>query len=799
MLHVRSNSAWHCLTLLAALLMASGCSLFKNDDTPDAVDGGIGDMCVNHSECASAFRCAGGRCQLAGSAQIGGPCSANIDCATGLFCTQQGVCGPAGAGDVGAPCATGAECLPTLTCQVFGFGGSCVAAGTGDIGAACTDVLECMPGLACANDGTCKGFSDAFPPFTGVECPDDESTFKAYFQVPRAGNPPADFFQLPFPNDARVDATGALDMSDFPRPGPSILGIDLVSLYVDALVADFNGFGSTGPVIFRFSKQFNFDSLGNGSEVHFVDLTPGFEGQDRGRSFGYTTARGLYVCQHSLVVRNEVHNPLLPGHTYAVYLTTNIRSVDSEAPEVDADFAAMLSDTRPTGDAELENAWDKYQPLRDWIAMDGSISTSDVAVAAVFTVQDTTGVMERLSTAINSEALPAVKDLTLCDGATASPCDDGGSRVCGSPNADFHEIHGRVTIPQYQGGTPPYEVTGGEIVEVGGVPQKQFDEDVCFVMTVPKTTMPGTGWPLVVFTHGTGGSFTSPVNSGISRALATSSQPAVVFSFDGVVHGSRARGSTRDTDGLMFNVINPRAARDNVVQSGADIVHLARLAQAFTTAAPLSAPGAGNVAFDATKVAYYGHSQGGNAGALGVPVSNDIQATVLSGSGAFLTSGILGKTSPVSSKQALEFIIGEPIGGSHPLMLIWQTYFERSDPANYSPLFLRRPPSGVSPKHVFHGYGLGDTFSPESTMNHMGLGLGIPTAQPVLRTTGQATLARPISQNMNVTGGPRTAATFQYDPAGAYDGHFVLTRDNNAVADWVAFLTSIWAGSPSVP
>ena len=58
--------------------------------------------------------------------------------------------------------------------------------------------------------------------------------------------PPTEFFRAPFPTDMRVDGSGNLDMSDFPRPGPGSLGIDLVSLYVDALVADFSGFSNVG-------------------------------------------------------------------------------------------------------------------------------------------------------------------------------------------------------------------------------------------------------------------------------------------------------------------------------------------------------------------------------------------------------------------------------------------------------------------------------------------------------------------------------------------------------------------------
>ncbi|NIS36285.1 MAG: hypothetical protein GWO04_42965, partial [Actinobacteria bacterium] len=53
---------------------------------------------------------------------------------------------------------------------------------------------------------------------------------------------------------------------------------------------------------------------------------------------------------------------------------------------------------------------------------------------------------------------PTITDLTLCDGTATSPCDDGTmQRSCGSVDPDFHEIHGRIELPIFQQGTPPYE------------------------------------------------------------------------------------------------------------------------------------------------------------------------------------------------------------------------------------------------------------------------------------------------------------------------------------------------------
>jgi hypothetical protein len=269
-----------------------------------------------------------------------------------------------------------------------------------------------------------------------------------------------------------------------------------------------------------------------------------------------------------------------------------------------------------------------------------------------------------------------------------------------------------------------------------------------------------------------------------------------VFSYDGVVHGERRNGDPRDPDSLMFNVINPAAARDNNLQGAVDVLQALRLGDI----AAFDVTGVGSISFDASNIYYFGHSQGSNVGVPAIAVSDRASAAIFSGAGAYLTSGILNKTSPVDAQSGLELLLGEEITESHPLMTIWQTYFDRADTVNFAPLILTRPPSGVTAKHVFMSWGRGDTYSPN--LNPMVRTLGIPVADPsvVQSIDGVSTLSRPISANRTTDDGQRTAACFQYDPSGAYDGHFVATRDAGAVADWLSFITSaISSGTPTVP
>lgn len=732
---------------------------------------------------------------------LGGKCVANRDCASLLYCSPAGFCSPAGTGVEDSLCVSGADCNKDLVCQLYGLGGTCVAAGSGELGTACSAATDCIAGLAC--NGTCQRTVDAYPPFPGVTCAADSSSFKVFFHVPRPGKTLPDFFRLPFPNDARVNIDGTLNLDDFPRPGPSpLFGVDIVDLYADALSEDFDGFSSVSNVTFRFSNEINFTTLA--TSLHFIDITDPADaatfGDERFLSYSYSSGRSKYNCQHILAVTPDPSDPLLPGRKYAVYLSSALRSSVGKKATLDSDLALVLANTQPSN-TTLARVWTMYANFRAYLAQQ-SLTAANVAGVTVFTVQDPTARMIALSEAVQNLPAPTLSNLTLCDGVNTSPCAISGDtdRVCGAPNADYYEIHGKISIPNYQQGTLPYEfpADGGEILYDGaGTPTQNGSTDVCFALTVPKTTMPVSGWPLVVHAHGTGGSFKAAINDGISDALATAGTPMATLTFEGIGSGARRGASTRNPDGLVFNVVNPRAARDNHLQGGVDVIQALRIAQV----APFVVDTV-NVDFDSSKTYFFGHSQGSNVGIPGVAVSNVAKGAVFSGAGSYLSEGILSRTSPVNAGETLAFLFGETLYTEHPIMTIWQTFFDRIDPVNFDPLILVRPPAGVASKNVLLTWGQGDTYSPESTLNITGLAMHLQLADPVITAiNGMQTVNRPVSAN--VTGGDsqnRTAVCTQYQSDGSYDGHFVALKNASAVADWISFFTSsAGAGTPTIP
>ena len=83
-----------------------------------------------------------------------------------------------------------------------------------------------------------------------------------------------------------------------------------------------------------------------------------------------------------------------------------------------------------------------------------------------------------------------------------------------------------------------------------------------FALTVPAGPVPATGWPIAIYSHGTGGDYASFIDDGTALGLAR--EGIAVISTDQVLHGPRNPGGNPELD--FFNFGNPYAARDNALQ-----------------------------------------------------------------------------------------------------------------------------------------------------------------------------------------------------------------------------------------
>jgi predicted esterase len=786
------------LSLTACLKQPQGTTGSTTDAGAGADGGpsgaGVGGACTVDKDCRTGLTCpvASHTCQPPGNKVPGASCTLSAECLMGNYCAM-GVCKPSGMTAEGGACTMEGDCATGLVCSLSGLAGTCAKPGLGDLGAACMATSGCRAGLVCAT-GKCETMMMAMPPPATGMCPDaaEQPAAKVVFHVPRDGETSQDFYRLPFPNDIRLKG-GKVTMTGHPVAGPGLLGYDIVDRYIKAIEAEATGFSANPAVYFRFSRDPKFDSIRLPDAVTFYNVTPG--SPEYGMVFhpGWysSTGGGKYICPRWIVVRPGFGHPLRGGETYAFVLRKTITDNAGTSMDQDDDFKAMLAAAAPA-DPTLGDAWRAYAPLRAFIA-DGKVDPAAIAGAAVFTTAKVDDPMIKLRQAVQAAPAPAIKGFIKC-GDAKSPCDDGKTgadhqRGCLAANPAFDEYQGTVSIPIFQKGTPPYDQPtdgGGIEFDASGAAKIQRTEDVCFVVTVPKTTMPAGGWPLVVYSHGTGGSYRSVVDQGLSADYAAgvlpdgAATPMATFGYDGVLHGPRAGMTTKDVDQLVYNFQNPQAARDNAVQAAADLFAVARAVGSFS---------AGGLKLDAAKVALYGHSQGGNAAANAIGFEPGYGAVVLSGTGGTLVLSLLHKMKPVDISALLPLVLGElSVDENHPVLNLLQMYLDRSDSVNFGRRIFAEPLMGVPPRHALMISGLNDTYAPNETQRTYATAAGFDIVGPVLDAVDMMdimqmhklpAIAAPAKANYNTAAGVAvTAVEAQYMP-GNYDGHFVST-DNLA-------------------
>ena len=110
-----------------------------------------------------------------------------------------------------------------------------------------------------------------------------------------------------------------------------------------------------------------------------------------------------------------------------------------------------------------------------------------------------------------------------------------------------------------------------------------------------------------------------------ARCIAT-------MSIDQIFHGDRLPPSSGTPDILFFNVLNPVAGRANAAQSAIDLVQQARLFTETRFTIPASVSGRGApIAFDGSKLGFFGHSQGGINGPIFLAVDDQAHRVDLLG------------------------------------------------------------------------------------------------------------------------------------------------------------------------
>ncbi len=857
----------------------------------EALNRQVGEPCGTIFECddAKGLVCGGLQtCQEPGSAntgELGDACDETTHCRIEYACHPAGACAPPGALPEGSGCDLINYCLEGLACS-FPVGGEiagickqsgasakdrngaackkleeCTVGGTKLVGDACEDTFDCALGLLCAPSLTGKVCSQ-LPFYRGRRCDTtraDEGPLRALFEVTQDGSTPDEFYRQPFPADWRKNAQGFIDLSGHAHPSfnlPNDIAdrlADMSKVYLRHIEKNVTGFSTTAAAYLRFSGRIDRDTLrgpGEGQTLHFVDIGGGdHQGEAVPFDHDYRQSRGKYICDNRLAIRPIDGYPLRPATTYAMYVTDGVRGKDGDTVGRDADFRRLLGNTPPSG-GPLAAAYASFEPLRKWLD-DAGTSRDAVLTGTVFTTDDIHAIPRGMALAIEAQDVPAVSEATLCAPGIESPCLDKSpagvsdaadplkpTRGCPDRVEDeFHEVHLKISLPIFQKGAAPYLIAGGNIeVDADGVAATERREEVCAALTIPKAgAMPGGGWPIVLYGHGTGGNFRSftPVSEdevtgrrdgrAVNAAVLPGGGRMAMLSWDQVQHGPRRAGMDVSPETLFFNFLNPDAARDNTLQGAGDVIALLK----FLKNAAFDVPGLGEVTFAADKVMYFGHSQGTVTGPPGLAFTDDVSVVLMSGAGGNLVQSLLNKTQPVNISDAIRFAVADDgVNPFHEILNVLQHFIAPSDTINYGRNLFLEPPAGYAPKHVMHIYGKRDFFAPEANQRALAVAMGVTHLGPQLRAVeGMPVEPDKTTLKANTSAGV-TGVMVQYEPSQAnvraqdafgnlltnddgspamadkdeYDGHFVSFRNKDrAVDSWQHYLESALDDPAGVP
>ncbi|MCL4477576.1 MAG: alpha/beta hydrolase [Deltaproteobacteria bacterium] len=613
----------------------------------------------------------------------------------------------------------------------------------------------------------------------------------------------ADFYSMPFPNDYETDAEGHPLLTGFPNP----LKIPLLNQYLETARTEVVGFGTNAPMYMRFTgssislstlPQTPKDSLSKNASMFLVNIDPSSSqyGSRVPLIWSYEITDTDYVSSNTLEVSPMYGFPLFGATKYALILTTQVKDINNHSivmPQLMSE--ALLSKTG--NDPALSRLINVYKPLYNYLIRD-KINPDSIGAATVFTTQDPTKDLRTIR--------QFVSNLTGLGISTMGYYPEWQAWT----GTNINVFGGTYTSPNFQYGTPPYAVTGGDFsFDTNGTPIIQRWESLDFSLTVPPGPQPKNGWPIALYAHGTGGSHMSVIEETGGVGLMLASRGIACIGIDQPLHGNRVNPplSLSDLDLYSFNFFNPDEGRTNFRQSAVDSFVLTRLIKTgglYITSgiSPTKSP----ITFDTNNIIFIGHSQGGITGTLYAALEPDVKGAVLSGDGGDLSLTIIYRKDPIDIQQAVEMLFGilitQAITTFHPIVGLAQMLVEVTDPINYGH-YLFNPYANGTPKDVVLTEGLLDVYAPPITAEALAVASGIPLIAPVaepvtgLSIIGLSVFTPPVYDNITASNLEKVTAGLLQFP---YDDHFAIFTDTTAQYKYSGFLQSlVYTGTAIIP
>lgn len=638
--------------------------------------------------------------------------------------------------------------------------------------------------------------------------PAQGTTAEAVFRLSQETDPfeGEAFLDHPFPSDFRRDANGFVDFSGMHNPRANKTVAELIATGNGLL----DGFSPAAAGYLRFSAgldpkslpQTAAESLEASASVLLINVDPQSPRhlQRHPIDVSFRATGTVYTLPNTLRWMPAIGFPLRPHTRYAVVVRTTARSFDGGSVQANAQLKTLLE----TSSKAAQGPYPQAVAASMVELSKAALNPKDIAHLSVFTTADPTG--ELLSVRDHLRQHYPAPSISFRN--TPEP----------SISSAYVEYQGSFgPLPNYQHGTLPFTAfgDGGGFRFENGEPVVADSFSARFSLAVPNKgscPMPEAGYPIVLYAHGTGGNWRSYVRSGYATFLAR--KCLATMGVDQIFHGLRPGVSEDSNVGLLFfNFRNIVAARTNGRQSALDEVQRARLFSESQSVIPATIALRGSeIRFDASKILFFGHSQGGLNGPLYLAADDSARGGVLSGSGSLLALTLLEKTEPAPSIADLvkKVFLGltpdeyPELDIFHPVLSLAQNLLDTVDPIHYARLSVREPRPGFAAKSILMtegigSDGLGDSYTPPRGTEAQALAMGLPPQQPVIFPIKNLNLSKlePLKiptegLSGNLAMGTASGVLAQWAPKGD-DGHFVIFDLPEAREQVVGFLNGLAA------
>ena len=621
---------------------------------------------------------------------------------------------------------------------------------------------------------------------------------------------PTRFYDLPHPIDLRLRADGTPDLAAFPVVANPFVGA------VKSIAERRPAFPAVPVLTVRFAAPIAARAVADvipavaDAPLLLIDVDPG--SADRGRLFpliAATPPADPYVPANALTVGTIPGLALPSGRRYGFVVRRGAGDATGAQLGVPLALRQLQHGGAPPGvhGVALRAL---YAPL--WETLDElGIARDEVAAATVFTVGDVVAAFAAQSDGLRARDAVTIDDLVL---------DEVHPRFC--------ELRGRVHLPQYQRGTPPYDTLGDFVLGDDGLPIEQRREEAPVVITLPRQPMPSGGFPLVQYLHGSGGLAAQVVDRGPvlmpDGSPIEGEGPAHVLAAHGIatvasalpLNPERLPGaSSRAYLNLRNLAAYPYTFRQGTIEQRLLLDALGRLAIGADTLAGcegVSGDPAVRVRTDA--IVAQGQSMGAQYTNYLAAVEPRVQAAIPTGSG-----GLWGKV-------VLEASVGEfdtrplvgpvllgtqaPLTHLHPGLALLETAWEWAETAVFAPRIATRPLPGHPVRAIYQPVGLDDPEFPNPIYAAMAVASGTQQAGAPLEPLLPAALAAvgrgvpaiyPVRANAAAADGtPVTSVVAQYAGDGILISHHIAFQLDAVKFQYGCFAASVlFDGDAVVP